>query len=242
MLGYIAYQENSTDKAYMRQEKRHGGSFLVLDMGHSARGMFAPHRAASAAKQMRAQGVRRAVFPFDFPHTAVFLRHGIAPVDTLPLQRALCVPYVRKKLSGMGLSGTQAVIAVVGTSVGEVLAQTVRDLSRSYRYVLLSVSSGGDAFAAEMRRQYGISLLLQPSADQLARSDALILFSPTDSPVRNDRLICALYPGASPHHRIPLQPGFREGIPSNCPPDQLASALHSQGILPAEHFLGEITC
>ena len=147
MLGYIDYRTPASDEAYLRQEKRHGGTFLVLNMGRGVQGFFASRRAASAAKQMRAQGIRRAVFPVDFPHTAVFFRCGIVPIDTLPLQQILCVPYVRRQLDHLGLSGTQAVIAVSGVSVSEAMARTVRDLSRTYRYVLLSVSSGGEELA-----------------------------------------------------------------------------------------------
>ena len=33
--------------------------------------------------------VRSAVFPVDFPYTALFIRMGVLPVDTLPLRRAL---------------------------------------------------------------------------------------------------------------------------------------------------------
>ncbi len=244
MLGYIVYHAHSTGKAYLRQERRFGGTFLVLDMGQGAQGFFAPRRAAQAAKRMLEQGVRRAVFPIDFPHTAVFLRHGITPVDPLPLRTALCPLYVRRKLDTLGLSGTQAVIAVAGDSMNTEMAQVVHELALNYRYVLLSVRSGSEEFARRMRRQYGVSILLAPSVDQLACADALVLFSPRNDLSGTNRVLCTLHPGGDPRGCIPLRlsEDLLSSVEPNCPQDQLAAALHSMGVLPAERLLGEIAC
>lgn len=244
MLGYIVYREHSTARAYLQQERRLGGIFLVLDMGRDAQGLFAPRHAARAAKRMLAQGVRRAVFPLDFPHTAVFLRHGILPVDPLPLRIALSSLYVRRRLDALGLSGTQAVVAVAGDSMNDEIARTVHELALAYRYVLLSVRSGGEDFAKKMRRQYGVSLLLTPSTDQLERADALVLFAPRNDLNRTNPVLCTLHPGGDPRGHIPLKLDGKllASIEPNCPQDQLAAALHRLGTLPAEKFLGEITC
>lgn len=244
MLGYIVYHEHSTGKACLQQEHRLGGTFLVLDMGRDAQGLFAPRRAARAAKRMLEQGVRRAVFPMDFPHTAIFLHHGIIPVDPLPLRTALSSLYVRRRLDGLGLSGTQAVVAVAGDSMNREMAQTVHELALAYRYVLLSVRSGGEEFAQKMRRQYGVSLLLAPSADQLERADALVLFAPRNELSRANPVLCTLHPGGDLRGCVPLRLDGKllASIEPNCPQDQLAAALHSMGVLPAETFLGEITC
>ena len=243
MLGYIEFHENSR-KARLEQERRLGGTFLVLDMGRSTQGFFASRHAARAAKRMLEHGVRRAVFPLDFPYTAIFLRHGIIPVDPLPLRRILSALFVRRKLDALGLTGTQAVIAIAGESMSAELEQTVRTLALSYRYVLLSVPSGGEAFAQQLRRQYGISLLLNPSPDQLEQADALVLFAPRSDLSLENRVLCTLYPGGEPRGCVPLRLDDKllTGVEPNCPHDQLAAALYSMGILPAEQLLGEITC
>lgn len=243
MLGYIEFEENAA-KASLSKESRSGGTFLVLNMGKGARGAFAPRRAARAAEKMREQGVRRAVFPVDFPHTAVFLRRGITPVDPMPLRCKLCARFVKKKLEMLGVSAAQAVVAVSGDYVSEELAQTVRELAVSYRYVLLSVRAGGEEFARRMRRQYGVSLVLAPSVDQLERADALVLFAPRNELKRENPVLCALYPGGEERGRVPLALGeeLSEGVAENCSHEQLVAALYSMGIASAERFLGEITC
>ncbi len=243
MLGYIEFGGNGAKERLSRQ-LRWGAPFLVLDMGKGAHGMLAQRRAARAAEKMREQGVRRAVFPVDFPHTAVFLRRGIVPVDPMPLRRALSARFVKKKLELMGIANTQAVVAVSGEHMCGEIAQTVRELALSYRYVLLSVRSGDEELACSLRRQYGVSLILAPSADQLERADALVLFAPRSELRRENRVICTLYPGGDERSRVPLELGdvLAEGVADNCSREQLAAALYSMGVAPAERFLGEITC
>lgn len=243
MLGYIEFEEGG-GKSRLTKEKRLGGTFLVLNMGRGAQGMLAGRRAERAARQMREQGVRRAVFPIDFPHTAVFLRFGITPVDPLPLRIALCVPFVKSRLKSLGLTDTQAVIAIAGNHMTSEIAETARALALSYRYVMLSVGSGGEAFARELRRQYGISLLLNPSPDQLERADALVLFAPRSDLRQENPVLCTLYPGSSGRGSLPLLLGreLSEEIAPNCSQEQLAAALFSMGILSVQRLLSEITC
>ncbi|MBR3703959.1 MAG: hypothetical protein IKM11_00505 [Oscillospiraceae bacterium] len=243
MLGYIEYAENST-KAYLERQRRCGAPFLVLDMGSGAKGALASYRAARAAKKMRALGMRRAVFPVDFPHTAAFLRSGIAPVDPLALRRALGARFVKRQFENLGISNTRSVVAVSADAVSGEVARTVQELAASQRYVLLSVRSGGEEFAAVMRRQYGVSLVLAPSNDQLERADALVLFSPRQDLSRENPVLCTLYPGGEERGRVPVALGgaFTTAVADNCAHDQLAAALYEMGIAPPEHFLGEFTC
>ena len=243
MLGYIEYAENG-EKAYLAKESRCGAPFLVMDMGKGARGMLASRRAVRSAEKMRAMGVRRAVFPIDFPHTAAFLRAGITPVDPMPLRRALSARFVQRKLELLGIENAQAVVAVCGEHMSEEIAQTVRELAHSYRYVMLSVRSGGEEFALLLRRQYGTALILAPSADQLERADALVLFSPRGELRRENPVLCTLYPGGDERGRVPIRLDSRltEKVADNCSREQLAAALYGLGIVPAQRFLGEITC
>ena len=243
MLGYIEYAQSST-KAYLERQLRCGAPFLVMDMGSGARGALAAHRAARMAKKMRALGVRRAVFAVDFPHTAVFLRGGIMPLDPLPLRRALGARFVKHQFENLGISNTRSVVAVSADAVSGEVARTVQELAASQRYVLLSVRSGGEEFAARMRRQYGVSLVLAPSIDQLERADALVLFSPRDDLSLENRVLCTLYPGGAERGRVPvaLDSALAGAVADNCALDQLAAALYEMGVMPPERFLGEFTC
>ena len=101
-----------------------------------------------------------------------------------------------------------------------------------------------EEFAARMRRQYGVSLVLAPSVDQLEHADALVLFSPRDDLSCENRVLCTLYPGGDVRGRVPVALGgaFAAAVAENCASDQLAAALYEMGIAPPERFLGEFTC
>ena len=85
------------------------------------------------------------------------------------------------------------------------LTEAAKALALNYRYVLLSVR-GGEEFARDLRREYGISLLLKPSADQLDRADALVMFAPRQDLKLDNPILYTLYPGGEAGRgRLPLR-------------------------------------
>lgn len=235
MLGYVEHRDCGTG---IRLEKRGilGGTFLVLSLGKTGRMGYL--YASLGARRMRRCGVRRAVFPAQFPYTALFLRQGIVPMDTMPLRRALCASYVRRRMEELGIPPTEAVIAVAGSYLGSEMAETVRTLALAFRYVLLSVPEGGETLARHLRRQYGISLILHPARDQLERADALILFSPAEGVSCGNRVLCNLYPGGEQGVGcvpIALSGELERELPPDCDRDQMAAALHAMGIVGREN-------
>lgn len=242
MQGYIEFDEG-TSRGVFSQRRILGGTFLTLRLGCG--GIFAGRRAARAARQMREQGVRTAVFPLDFPLTTVFERQGITPVDPLPLRRAVSAVLVRRQLEKLGCDPAQAVVAVVGDYLTREMEQTVKTLALHYRYVMLSASSGAEELARSLRREYGISLLLRPSRDQLERADALLLFVPRPDLHGENAVLCALYPGGEVGRgrvAVHLSDEAAAVLPSNCCQEQFAAALHSMGAASEQILNGEIFC
>ena len=242
MLGYIEYGD-SPKRPELSQRQLAGGTFAVLALGQSAHSAspLARGRAVKGARQMREAGVRTAVFPVDFPYTAFFIRQGILPVDTLPLRRALAAPLVRRRLEDAGLDPAQAVVALSGDRPLRELTEAAKALALNYRYVLLSVR-GGEEFARDLRREYGISLLLKPSADQLDRADALVLFAPRGDLAGENPIFYTLYPGGEAGRgRLPLHlpQALAAQLAPNCGFEQMAAALYAQGALSLEDLLAE---
>ena len=245
MLGYIIYGEGPR-RPVLGDRQISGGSFVTLEMGLETRpnGPLARYRARQGARMFREAGVRSAVFPVDFPYTALFLRQGICPVDTLPLRRALAAPLTRQRLEAMDLSPTQAVVAISGDRTVREMTDCAKALALSYRYVLLSLR-GCEEFARGLRREYGVSLLLSPSADQLDRADALLLFSPRGDLAQENPILYTLYPGGETGRgRLPLKlpAALAERLEPNCGQEQLAAALYAMGALTLEMLLAEIPC
>ena len=244
MLGYMMYGEGPK-RPELGERQLSGGTFVTLRMGLQARpnGPLALFRARQGARMLRESGIRSAVFPVDFPYTALFIRQGILPVDTLPLRRLLAAPLTRRRLENGGFQPTQAVAAVSGDRVIREVTDCAKALALSYRYVLLSVRGDAEPFARNLRREYGISLLLDPSPDQLDRADALVLFSPRTDLSLNNPILYTLYPGGEAGRgRLPLclPPALAEQTEANCDREQLAAALYAMGALAPETLLAEI--
>lgn len=240
MLGYIEYDERVGATQLARRNVL-GGTFLALQWGRG--GVLGSLRAARAAKQMHAQGVRHAVFPVDFPYTSVFLRYGVLPMETLPLRRRLCAGFVRQRMEQLHIPPTEAVVAICGEHLTGEMTETVKSLALSYRYVMLDAVSGSEALAASLRREYGVALIVKPTSEQLERADALILFSPRSELSCENRIFCALYPcGEGTRGRLPLEPGGGQNLPPNCDREQLAAALYAMGLRRVDTLLEEISC
>ena len=243
MLGYIIYGEGPK-RPELGDLQHSGGNFVTLRMGLEARpnGPLARYRARQGARLLREAGARSAVFPVDFPYTALFIRQGILPIDTLPLRRALAAPLTRRRLEAGGFQPTHAVVAISGDRAVREVTECAKALALSYRYVLLNAKSA-ETFAKSLRREYGISLLLDPSPDQLNRADALVLFSPRPDLSQDNPILYALYPGGEAGRgRLPLclPAGIRAQAATNCDEEPLAAALYAMGALPLETLLAEI--
>lgn len=243
MLGYIIYGDGPK-KPELGEKRLPGGLFVTLRMGQPARpnGPLALGRALRGARKLREAGVRSAVFPMDFPYMAMFIRQGICPLDTLPLRRALAAPLTRRRLEGLGLSPAQAVVAISSDQAVREVTEAAKLLSLSYRYVLLS-THGGEEFARGLRREYGISLLLKPSKEQLDRADALLLFSPRNDLTMENPICYTLYPGGETGRgRLPLclPNALADRLEPNYSHEQMAAALYAMGGLTLETLLSEI--
>ncbi len=244
MLGYIRYGDGPKrpETGLLRLP---AGTMAVLTLREERwpMALTARRRAMRGAELLLDQGVRRAVFPLDFPYTAAFIRRGICPVETLPLERRLAASAVRRRLDGLGLDRTRASAAVSAGGLDQYVMDTVRDLALSYRYVLLWTPEGGSAFARQLRREYGASILTEPGAEQLDRADALTLFAPRGDLALKNPVLYTLYPGGGARG-LGLRPpaAIREWADPNCDMGQLAAALHSLGAVTAEQLLAEIPC
>ena len=181
-------------------------------------------RVASAAKKLRRAGVAQVVLPPDFAFTAELEKHGLRPVSTLPLRRSLAAQTVGWHLERLGL-GAGARVAV---------------LCLRCRYVLLDLPYGGEELSRQLRREYGVSLLLGPAREQLEGAEVLVLFGERRDLSRKNPVVLALYEGSG--EELPplvLPPALEEKLPAGCDRAQLLSALRQAGALrPGQISLG----
>lgn len=128
--------------------------------------------AVCAAVYLRRRGVRRAVFPKDYPHTALFARCGVAPEDDLAL-RMVCAPALtRAVMARLRLMPESARVALVSDVPSHALSRAAGELSRTVRRLALCAPDG-ERLARALRWDCGASVSVVPPGGEIAASLAV---------------------------------------------------------------------
>ena len=186
-------------------------------------------RVMAAVKRLRKHGVAQVVLPEDFPYGELLAKAGLRPVSTLPLRRAIAADWVRWSLREREIPPAGARVGVCAAALTGDVVRTVTELALRHRYVLLDLPYGGEELARQLRREYGVSLLLTPSQEQLDGAEALALFDPRTDCAGPGRL--RLYDEAAPLPPLSLPPALEEKLPEGVQRGQLLAALREAGSL-----------
>jgi hypothetical protein len=186
-------------------------------------------RVLSAARHLHKAGITRAILPEGFSYGEQLAKYGVRPVSTLPLRRELAADWVRWSLTERDAPVAGARVAVSADQLTGEVVRTVTELCLRHRYVLLDLPYGGETLCRQLRREYGVSLLLGPSKDQLEGAESLVLFDPrTDL---NSPYALRLYDEAEPLPPISLPPTLVEQLPVGTDRGQLLAALREAGAI-----------
>lgn len=234
MFGYVEWAAQGAPRKRAAADEYAVGTLrfrraAILRTGRTPE-LLARRRAAAAARNLARLGVTRAVFPKQFPYGELFARFGTRPVETLPLYRAAASELVRAVMAERGLSPASAVIAVTGEQLTPELRRTVTELCLRCRYVLLDAGSEGADFCRTLRREYGVSLVIAPTEEQLNQADVRVEFSPGDHPAGREQAVLTLCPGAE-EKLPPLARTDGGELPEGCDRAQLLAALWEAGAL-----------
>ena len=196
-------------------------------------------RAAAAGNRLRKQGVTRVILPETFDCAAQLSKCGLRPASTLPLRRELAADWTRWLLAEKGVPTAGARVAVTAAQLTGEAVRTVTELTLRHRYVLLDLPYGGEELCRQLRREYGVSLLLGPSKDQLEGAEALVLFDRrTDLACKNPAVL-PLYDETAPLPPLSLPPALEEKLPGGLDRPQLLAVLREAGVLrPGQISLG----
>ena len=238
MLGYVVWSE---EKGKSRGEEMYlaGVRFCRVAIGRG--GAWERRRAERAAAIMARAGVRRVVFPEEFPYLPLFARWRIRPVNTAPLRRELVWPWLEERIDRLQTPHRQLSAAVCTASADRQQNRLVEHLVRRCRYVMLD--GPGEELARRIRREQGAVLRLDPGREELEKADILVLFTCREDLSGRNPIFCADYPGAQVGRlslRLPrvFWPG--ENAPQG--EEGLAAALWSAGVLSTDTILKEIPC
>lgn len=181
-------------------------------------------RVAGAAKKLWKRGCRQAVLPEDFPYSDQLGQ--LRPVSALPLRQALAADWVRWALIRQGTAAAGARVAVCADHLTGEVVRTVTELSLRHRYVLLDLPYGGEELCRQLRREYGVSVVLRPSQEQMAAADAAALFAPRAAA---GRMALAVYQEDQPLPPISLPPALESQMPAGANREQVLALLRESG-------------
>jgi hypothetical protein len=123
-------------------------------------------------------------------------------------------------------------VAVVGDQLTGELVRSVTELALRHRYVLLALPRGGEELCRQLRREYGVSLLLTQERERLEEAEALVLFSPRTDIRQRNAVALPLYEGEErPLPPLQLPPALEEQLPEGMDRPRLLAALQEAGVL-----------
>lgn len=187
-------------------------------------------RVAAAGRRMQKLGVTRAVLPEGFAYGQQLGKYGVTPVSTLALRRSLAADWVRWSLAEKGIPSGGARVAVTAAQLTGEVVRTVTELVLRHRYVLLDLPYGGEELAKQLRREYGVSLLLGPSREQLEGAEALVAFD-REPEVRGPVVIPLYETAVTALPPLVLPEVLEERLPAGVDREQLLAALQEAGAL-----------
>lgn len=210
--------------------------FLQAEIVRSSHQAVTRRRVLAAGKKLRKRGVSQVVLPEDFPFQELPGKCGLRPVSTLALRKAIAADWVRSGLGAKGQPVAGARVAVTAAALTGEVVRTVTELCLRHRYVLLDLPYGGEELCRQLRREYGVSLLLGPDRDQLEGAEALVLFDQRTDLSLGNPVALRLYDENQALPPLALSPSLEERIPQGVNRGQLLAVLREAGALRREQI------
>lgn len=186
-------------------------------------------RVAAAEKKLRKAGVTRLVLPEGLEgHTPL---SGLRPVSTAALRQMLAADWVQRSLTQKGIRAAGARVAVSADQLSGEVVRTVTELTLRHRYVLLELPHGGEELCRRLRREYGVSLLLNPDQAQMEAAEALVLFAPRQELAKQNPVVVPLYDAYAAMPPLVLPPVLEEKLPCGTNRTQLLAVLVNAGVI-----------
>ncbi|MDD3347289.1 hypothetical protein [Oscillibacter sp.] len=219
--------------------------FVCAEISRTARTPEAVvrRRVSSAAKRLGKLGVNTAVLPECFAYESQLEKYGIRRASTLALRRRVAAEWVRVELAQQGKPTGSARVAVAADQLTGEAVRTITELVLRHRYVLVDLPRGGEELCRQLRRDYGVSLLLGPSKEQMEDAEALVLFSPRTELAKKNAVVLPLYDETAPLPGLSLPPALEGQLPAGADRGQLLAVLQDAGALkPGQISLASPCC
>lgn len=201
-----------------------------IEFGARTANPLVRRRISKACRKLQGAGCESVILPPDFPWREIPEKYGLRPVSTVPLRRQLAAELAEAAFAAeSGAADLQ--ISVSAKRLSGDVVQAVRKLALRHRYVLLDVPYGGEDLCRQLRREYGVSLLLA-DAEGIPAGVARLVFDPNErGPAAKKQL--RLWDETLPLPPLLLPPAMEEQLPSEYDRVQLLSVLLEAGVIRA---------
>ena len=186
-------------------------------------------RVLAAAKRLQKLGVQKVILPEDFLWRELLEQREIRSVSTVPLRQMMAADWVRWDLENRTIPSSGARVAIVCGGLSGAVVRTVTELALRHRYVMLKAPYGGEELCRQLRREYGISLLLKPSQEQMESADAIVLFEKWGEERRQGRI--PLYDETVEMPALSLPPALEDFLPPGAERNQMLAVLLEAGAI-----------
>ena len=235
MVGMLAWrtpQAGKREKGVVLRER--SVLHVRLECAEILRGEKTPEpvvrrRIRTAAKKLQKLGIRQVILPADFEREGLLESWGLQRVSTLPLRQMLAADWVRRSLEERSIPAPGARVAVIAEGLTGAVVRTVTELALRHRYVMLQIPYGGEELCRQLRREYGVSLLLKPGREQLDAADVMLLFEPRPELWREGCL--AVWDEEVPLPQLSLPPTLEDILPPHINRPQMLEILLEAGAL-----------
>jgi len=238
MVGLLVWAEPKKRRNSIRLEERSllRTRFLQAEVVKSAHPAVNRRRVLAAGRRLRKRGAVQVVLPEGFALRDQLSKCGLRSVSTLALRRALAADWVRAGLTEKEQPAAGARVAVTAAVLTGEVVRTVTELCLRHRYVLLDLPYGGEELCRQLRREYGVSLLLGPDREQLEGAEALVLFDRRMDLSLTNPVALRLYDEEQPLPPLTLPPELERELPQGADRGQLLAALREAGALKREQI------
>ena len=145
----------------------------------------------------------------------------------LSLRRAIAADWCGELLRFRGENPAGARVLITADALSGEVVRTVTELALRHRYLILKVPFGGEELCRRLRREYGVSIVLNPETEREPAS-VHMAFDPTEAQGGG---FLPLYDESLPLPRLLLPPEVEARLPEGLDRGQLLSVLWRTGAL-----------
>lgn len=196
-------------------------------------------RTMAALKRLKKGGVTFVVLPEKFEWEKLPEKAGLQRPSTLLLRQMIAADWLRMELERKGKLSAGTKVAVSAPRLTGEVVRTVTELILRHRYVLLDLPGEAAEFSRRLRREYGVSLLTDPSPEQLEQTEALVLFGDRPDLKKGNAVVLQLTDETVPLPPLLLPPVLEEQLPTGVERGTLMAVLYQGGVLrPGQMTIG----